>query len=144
MGFCKSVRATSFSTSLVFLALLAYTGAALGETEGDQGIPNSEIHSVYESGNEVIYNFRDGKLEYKFIAGRMKGAFNKGLDFVSSRVADDIYLVSWHDEGNAFYMTLVLDLKNKKEHFTSIIGYANETPQTNFLEAEIVKVTFLD
>ena len=35
-------------------------------------------------------------------------------------------------------------MKNNKEHFTSIMGYANESPQTNFLEADIIKFTPLD
>ncbi len=73
----------------------------------------------------------------------MKGAFAKNLDFLSRRIDDEIYFVSWHDSNNAFYMTLVLDLKNKKEYFTSIFGYANESPQTNFMEADIVNITLL-
>jgi hypothetical protein len=144
MGFSTQVGAISFKLCLGFLVFLVHTSTALGAEDGVQGIPNSEIHSAYANGNEVIYNFQDGKLEYRFVAGGMKGAFNKDLDFVSKRIDDDIYLVSWHDTRNAFYMTLVLDLKNNKEYFTSIIGYANETPQTNFLEAEIVSFTLTD
>jgi len=144
MSYCKSVSATLCKLPLIFLTFLVYTATAFGEEGEAQGIPNSEVHSVYANGNEVIYNFRDGQLEYRFVAGRMKGAFNNNLEFVSRRIDDDIYLVSWHDTSNAFYMTLVLDMKNNKEYFTSIIGYANEAPQTNFLEAEIVNVTFLD
>jgi hypothetical protein len=74
----------------------------------------------------------------------MKGAFGRNLDFMSRRIDDEIYLISWHDTSNAFYMTLVLDMQNNKEYFTSIIGYANESPRTSFLEADIVKVTFLE
>ena len=144
MRFRKSVDSISSQLTLLIFTCLVFSATAFGEEEAALGIPNAEIHSVYASGNEVIYKFRDGKLEYRFVAGRMKGAFNEGLDFVSRRVADDIYLVSWHDTNNAFYMTLVLDLKNNKEHFTSIIGYANEVPQTNFLEADIISVRYLD
>ena len=144
MSFCKSTGTIATKIPMVVLTFLFLAVDALSEEDGTQSIPNSEIHSAYANGNEIIYNFRDGKLEYRFIAGRMKGAFNRNLDFVSQRIDGDIYLVSWHDTNNAFYMTLVLDLKNNKEYFTSIIGYANEDPQTNFLQAEIVSVKYLD
>ncbi len=130
------------SQFLVLLMFLTYAGFA--SAEESSGIPNSEIHSLQKNGNLIIYTFQDGKLEYRFADGPMKGAFARNLDFVSRRIDDDIYLVSWHDTNNAFYMTLVLDMKNNKEHFTSIMGYANESPQTNFLEADIIKFTPLD
>ena len=144
MSFCTSAGTISTKLPLVVLTLLFLAVDALSEEDGIQNIPNLEIHSAYANGNEIIYNFRDGKLEYRFVAGRMKGAFNKDLDFVSKRIDGEIFLVSWHDTKNAFYMTLVLDLKNNKEYFTSIVGYANEAPQTNFLEADIVSVKYLD
>ncbi len=69
--------------------------------------------------------------------------FPKPARAISSRAAL-VCLVFLTLCSNAFYMTLVLDLKNNKEHFTSIIGYANETPQTNSLEADIVSARYLD
>ncbi len=136
--------AISSTRLLACLVSLLYACIAAGEESQSQGIPNVEIHSAYENGNVIVYTFRDGKLGYEFTAGPIKGAFNSNLEFESRRIADDIYLVSWHDTNNAFYMTLVLDLKNNKEHFTSIIGYANDAPRTEFLEAEIIRVTYLE
>lgn len=134
---------TNFPRLLWILPLIfAFGGTALGEENVAQDLPNIQVHSAYAHG-EIVYTFRDGKVEYEFVSGRMKGAFARDLDFVSKQIEDEIYLVSWHDTNNAFYMTLIFDLKNNKEYFTSIMGYANESPQTNFLEADIIKITLL-
>jgi len=116
----------------------------LGEEDNSQSLPDIEIHSIYADGREIISTYKDRQLEYRIVSGRMKGAFARGLDFVSRKIEDQIYLVSWHDQNNAFYISLIIDLKNNREYHTSIMGYSNENPMTNFLAAEITSIKLLE
>lgn len=129
---------------IALLLCLSFSSEVFSEEDASQSLPNIEIRSKYADGREIISTYKDRQLEYRIVSGRMKGAFAKELDFVSRQIEDQIYLVSWHDKSNAFYISLIIDLKNKKEFHTSIMGYGGESPRTNFLAAEITSITLLE
>jgi hypothetical protein len=134
----------SFRNFMALLLFLSFSSGVLGEEDAPQSLPNIEIRSVYADGREIISTYKDRLLEYRIVSGRMKGAYAEGLEFDSRKIGDQIYLVSWHDKSNAFYISLIIDLKNNMEYHTSIMGYGDESPRTNFLAAEITGTEILE
>ena len=103
-------------------------------------LPDVSYEAHYPGGPAIAYTFANGVLEYRLLGPGIK---NTGLQYQSRTLGDQQYLVSWNDETNKFFMTLVIDFANRKEYFSSILSYGSEEPETNFLEAEISAVRFL-
>ena len=103
-------------------------------------IPNVSYEARYPNGPAIAYRFVNGVLEYRLLG---PGIINTGLSFKSRTLGDQLYLVSWNDKTNQFFMTLVIDFANRKEYFSSILSYGSDDPETNFLEADISAVEFL-
>lgn len=136
--------AMKFSKSL-FLSIclvLVFHGAYAQETQ-DHALADTEISYTYEDGGAVTLTVRDGKLSYLWTAGPFAGVEVRDLDYYSKELAENLFLVSWHDPNNKNFVTLIFDLDQMIEHGTALIGYETDTEVTLFDEARIDSVRIL-
>lgn len=115
-----------------------------GQEQEQQALGNVEITSTYEWAGTIVTTYRDNKVSYRFISGNRKGAFAEDLEYSSSKVAEKVYFVSFHDPDSGNHFTQVVDLVNMAEYHSSIMFYRTDRSFTNFTTGAIDEVRWLD
>lgn len=110
---------------------------SLAQESEAQLLDGTELEYTYTDGGGVVLTFYDGLLKYRWIAGPFAGAMGEGLVYRARAIADDIYLVNWHDTAGSSFVTLVIDLQSRALYSSAILGYGTDQKLTLFDEAVI-------
>ena len=135
----KMLRYISF---LLTLTLFSFVTAS--QEASTQALSNIELSYTYSTGNAVTLTIKGGKLGYLWTAGTNKGNGVKDLHYNSWKIANSIYLVSWHDPENKNFVSLTFNLNTMKEYGTALIAYGTPNEVTLFDEARINTVKWLE
>jgi hypothetical protein len=103
----------------------------------EQPLDGLKIDYTYEGGGQIIASFSQGQLRYRWLSGPFEGVEETGLKYRSRHLRDEIYLVNWHDTDNSNFVTLVIDLAQKKIHSSALLYYGSENEVESFAEAAI-------
>ncbi len=79
----------------------------------------------YQTGSAIFIEFNSGKLTYQWIAGPSQGNPAKTHAYQSRLIAEDIFLVNWHEEDEKNFITLVFNLKNRVASSSVIVSYGD-------------------
>ena len=124
-------------TGSLFLAAPTAVKAQPGGTEMDPHGPEHLLDGTgfnyfYQNGSGLQIMFYDGMVRYEWIAGPRTGNRAEDLSYQSRRIAEDLYLVSWHEANKPDYVTLVVNLNNNVIYSSSILRYGTENELTVF------------
>lgn len=128
----------------IFLAAIPPAQGQEKKQEEQQALTNVEITSTYEWAGTIVTTYRDDKVSYRFISGKRKGASAEDLEYSSSKVAEKIYFVSFHDPDSGNHFTQLVDLVSMKEYHSSIMFYRTDNSFRNFTTGAIDDVRWLD
>jgi len=103
----------------------------------EQPLDGLTLDSTYEGGGQIIASFSRGQLQYRWLSGPFEGVEETGLKFRSRHLRDEIYVVNWHDTNNSNFVTLIIDLAQKKIHSSALLYYGSKNEVESFAEAAI-------
>ena len=86
----------------------------------------------YQNAGAIDIAFSDGKLTYKWIAGRNAGEPAKTLPYKSKKLDTGMYLVNWHEPDTKNFVTSVYNLKNNICAVSVISKYDSDRPFLGF------------
>ena len=127
----------------ISFTVLLFPLAAISQEPDKQALSNVELSYTYSDGGSVILTLKDGKLGYRWIAGAFKGINVSGRTYISRKISESMYLVSWHDTENKNFVSLVFDLNRKIEYGTGLLSYGKPDEAAHFDEAKIKNVKWL-
>ena len=127
----------------VWFTVFLFPLASISQEPNKQALSNVEISYTYSDGGAVILTMKDGKLGYRWTAGVFKGVEVANRTYFSRKIADSMYLVSWHDTENKNFVSLVFDLKRSIEYGTALIAYSKPDEVAMFDDAKISRVSWL-
>ena len=113
---------------------------SLGQDGAPQLLDGTEIQYTYSDGGAVVLTFYNGLLKFLWIAGPFEGATGEDLPYDARAVADDIFLVNWHDLNGPSFVTLVINLQHNTLYSSALLGYQTDEELSLFDEATIERV----
>ena len=98
----------------------------------------------YDAGGGLKIAFAEGKLQYEWISGPRKGTHAENIPYQSRKIGDEVYLINWHQPDKPDFVSLVIDLKEKRLYSSAILRYGTGNEMIHFKEAAIknIKKTF--
>ena len=112
----------------------------LGQDDQPRLLDGTELEYTYSDGGAVVLTFYDGLLKFRWIAGPFEGATGEDLAYNARAVADDIFLVNWHDLDGPSFVTLVINLQHNSLYSSALLGYQTDGELSLFDEATIERV----
>jgi hypothetical protein len=129
-------------TGLALLLILASSArVAMAQEATPQLLDGMEIEYMYSDGGTVVVNFGNGRLSYRWTAGPFAGTAVAERIYQSRQIGDDLYMVSWHDEENLNFATLVFDFEQDREYGSALVSYGTDQSVVLFDEAVIRRAT---
>jgi hypothetical protein len=125
------------------LTMILFPLTAISQEVVKQALSDVELNYTYSDGGAVIVTIKNGKLGYRWTAGIFKGVEVTGRTYFSRKLADSMYLVSWHDAENKNFVTLVFDLNRMIEYGAGLLSYSKPDESAHFDEAKINSVKWL-
>ncbi len=89
-------------------------------------LDGTSMHYYYTNGGGIAIEFYDGMLKYEWIAGPRKGHGNQDLKYLSRKIGDKMYLVSWLEESHPDYTTLIFNFNNNVMYSTGIFRFGTK------------------
>lgn len=116
---------------LLFLSAPLTVQAQPGDAEFAPNAPEhlldgTSFNYFYQNGSGLRIAFYDGMVQYEWIAGPRTGNRAADLAYRSRQMAEDLYLVSWHEPSKPDYVTLVVNLNNNVIYSSSILRYGTD------------------
>ena len=109
----------------ILLTIVVVSFSLNAQESVDQALSQIELEYTYSDGGAVILTIKE-KLSYRWTAGPFKGAAVSDRIYKSRKIDDEMYLVNWHDTENKTFVSLIIDLKNKKLFGSALIKYGTE------------------
>ncbi len=106
-------------------------------------LANKKIEYTYTSGDKVILDIGIETLSFEWIGGQLDGTRIGDLDYVCKATREGQYLLKWHNMNAKSYVTLLIDLEEKRVYGSAIVEYLTAIPFEIFDEATITKVSKL-
>ena len=91
----------------------------------------------YKGGGGLNIAFAKGELAFEWIKGPRKGNKAGNIPYQSRLIGDDMYLVNWHQPDKPDFVSLIVNLKDKKLYSSAILRYASKNEMIHFKEAGI-------
>jgi phenolic acid decarboxylase len=111
-----------------------------GQEAPDQPFANVELEYTYPSAGTVVLTIGQGTLGYRWLTGQSAGTEVVDRLYKSRKVADDVFIVSWHNVEQSDFVSLVIDLKEMVVHGSALAAYGTENEFFFFDKAEIQRV----
>ncbi len=111
-----------------------------GQDNQPRLLDGTELEYTYSDGGAVVLTFYDGLLKFLWIAGPFEGATGEDLAYNARAVADDIFLVNWHDLDGPSFVTLVINLQHNSLYSSALLEYQTDGELSLFDEATIERV----
>jgi hypothetical protein len=106
---------------LVAMILIYPCVTFAGEPAGlTQELDGRSYEYTYESGMRARIWFEAEQVSYEVLAGPTQGNTNT-INYKARKVAEDIYLVQWHQASNGNTVSLVIDEKEQVLYGSSIL-----------------------
>ncbi|WPR71305.1 MoaF C-terminal domain-containing protein [Flavobacterium sp. NG2] len=98
--------------------------------EAEHLLDGYSLNFQYQDGKAIHMEFYNGKAKYEWIVGPGKGNGNQDIPYRSHQIAENIYIVNWHETGIKDYLTIVFDFERMVVHSSIIVGYENKPERT--------------
>jgi len=113
---------------------------SFGQDNAPQLLDGTELEYTYSDGGAVVLTFYDGLLKFRWIAGPFEGVTGEDLAYNARAVADDIFLVNWHDLDGPSFVSLVINLQQNTLYSSALLGYQTDGELSLFDEATIERL----
>lgn len=123
---------------ITFLCLtLCHVGLIFGQSktteehkfqfgESEHFIDGYSLNFQYQTGFAIHMEFANGTAKYEWLTGPAKGNGNSDISYRSKKIADNLYLINWHETEKKDYLTLIFDFEKMIVHTSIIVGYENK------------------
>ncbi|MDG1437984.1 MAG: hypothetical protein P8P98_03340 [Emcibacteraceae bacterium] len=108
------------------------------------GLANKKLEYTYTTGDKVILNIGIETLRFEWIGGHLDGTRIGGLEYTCKGTREGQFLLKWHNLNAKSYVTLLIDIKEKKVYGSALVEYLSDKPFEIFDEAMITQVSKLD
>lgn len=95
----------------------------------------------YQNASAMDVSFADGKLSYKWIAGRNADEPEKTYAYKSRQLDAEMYMVNWHEPDSKNFVTMVYNFNNRTCAVSVISKYSGEKPFMGFQAGVIEHVS---
>lgn len=110
----------------------------------NHGLANKKLEYTYSSGDSVILTIGAATLSFEWIGGHLDGTRIGDLNYICNETREGQFLINWHNKNAHSFVTLLIDLTDKKVYGSAIVEYLGDSPFEIFDEAMITKVSELD
>ncbi len=107
---------------------------------GDTGrheLDGAELEYTYAELGTVIVNFYDGLVKFNWIDGPLAGESGSDFPYRLTRLSPDQYLANWHEPAARGFVTLFIDLPEKRVFSSVLANYGAEEEQVWLHEATL-------
>ncbi len=95
------------------------------------------ITYTYEDLGTVQVTFKDGLVNFEWIAGPFAGMGRTGITYNAKLVAPGMWFVNWYEKNDASFVTLLINLNDQKVHSSGLLNATKEDEAILFHEAHI-------
>ncbi len=97
----------------------------MNENESMHLLDGRTIDYTYNGGWRFRVRFYDGLAAYEFLGESGEDVSNSNADipYQSRLVRDDLYHVVWHETNIGDFMTLIIDIANRRIYSAALLGY---------------------
>lgn len=114
------------------------------QTGDINGLANKRVEYTYTTGDRVILSIGPATLSFTWIGGHLDGTRIEGLKYICNQTREGQFLINWHNQDAHSFVTLLIDLTEKKVYGSALVEYLGDSPFEIFDEAIITKVSKLD
>ena len=102
------------------------------------------MNYYYTNGGGIHIGFYDGMIKYEWIVGPRKGNKNQDLKYLSRKIGDKMYMVSWLEESHPDYTTLIFNFNNNVMYSTGIFRFGTKDQFIRFDGGIIEELTLVE
>lgn len=103
-----------------------FSAATSAFAETEHLLDGTSMKYFYQNGRGVDFELYDGKLKYEWISGPRKGKGNKDLPYMSRKIGDKMYIVSWLEEAHPDFITLVFNFNNNVVYSSGLARFGSD------------------
>ncbi len=107
-------------------------------------LDGTSMNYYYQNGGGIHIGFYDGMLKYEWIVGPRKGNKNQDLKYLSRKIGDKMYMVSWLEESHPDYTTLIFNFNNNVMYSTGIFRFGTKDQFIRFDGGIIEELTLVE
>ena len=106
------------------------------ETENHE-LYGAEFEYAYAELGTVIVNFYDGLVKFNWIDGPLAGESGSDFPYRVKQLSDDQFLANWHEPKARGFVTLFIDLAERRVYSSVLASYATPEEQVWLHEATL-------
>ncbi len=107
------------------------------------GLANKVLKYTYTSGDSVVLTIEPASLSFAWFGGQLDGTRIEGLNYICKETREAQFLINWHNKNANSFVTLLIDLEEKKVYGSAIVEYLSDNPFEIFDEANITQLSEL-
>jgi len=131
------VRTPLSRTLVVCLILLLGPLTSRSHDTPSHLMDGTEVEYAYPDEGTVVVTFRNGGVNFLWIADPFTGSAGGPHPYRARQVSDEQYFVNWHESDTGDFVTLFIDIENMRVYGSALLAEANTVI---FDEAKIERI----
>jgi hypothetical protein len=115
----------------------------INDQKGNHLLDGTKLTYHYEDGSAVEAGFLDGKFNFNWIAGPLKG-IEGAEEYTGRKIGDKMYMVAVLVKANSTYVTFVYNFKEERMYASVIFNPRAEDEMVMFESGKITKLQLME
>lgn len=129
---------------VLIIILMSLSFAAHAQAQDVHGLVNKSLEYTYTNGASIKLNVTLDTLSFEWLTGPSKGRRGDDLKYNHSEPRENQHLINWNDPATQAFVTLLIDLDQKRVNGAALTSYKSENPAPFFYQATITNFSPLE